>query len=305
MTAIVISTGHKNWAIGHLAKLLNENLPHSFIVQFIQRRIHFLAFIKSFGHKNVENILFMHQELAVTNWNKSRLSSNGNTVIRFTHNSTDLSKYVRQLNMVKAITVENSNSKKFLINLGVSPKIIHIIPHPVDTKIFYSMPLLKKRDVIFISTLTERKNPQLILNTIKFNQDIKFTIFGKSWQKWAKFSDLIKLENLIYLEFDYDTYPKILNQHKVFCSLSSLEGGPVPLIEALACELNVVVTDTGHARDVIKYPKTYNIIPTNSDYLIVSNAIRMALSDKSLLSSDVSQYSYENYISRMKKLIYF
>lgn len=143
------------------------------------------------------------------------------------------------------------------------------------------------------------------MNTIKFNQDIKFTIFGKSWQKWAKFSDLIKLENLIYLEFDYDTYPKILNQHKVFCSLSSLEGGPVPLIEALACELNVVVTDTGHARDVIKYPKTYNIIPANSDYLIVSNAIRMALSDKSLLSSDVSQYSYENYISRMKKLIYF
>jgi glycosyltransferase involved in cell wall biosynthesis len=246
----------------------------------------------------------MHQALAVENWNKNLISNNGNTVIRFTHNSTDLSKYVKQLSTVKAITVENTISKNFLVNLGIIPEIIHFLPHPVDTKFFQHIPVTQQRDVIFISTLTERKNPQLILDTIRFNQDVKFTIFGKGWQKWTGFNDLIKLKNLIYLEFDYRTYPRILNQHKIFCSLSTLEGGPVPLIEALSCKLNVVVTDTGHARDVIRHPKDYNIIPVHSDYLQVSNAIRMALSDELIISNDMGQYSYENYISRIKKLIY-
>jgi glycosyltransferase involved in cell wall biosynthesis len=246
----------------------------------------------------------MHHGLAVKNWDKKILNYSGNLIVRYTHDSVDLMNYVSQLNQVTAITVENSQSKIYLQNIGVNEELIHILPHPIDLKRFQNCSETKCRDVIFVSNFAERKNPQLIFDTIKFNPDLEFSILGKSWQNWPHFQKLLQLKNLKFLEFNYETYPKLLGQHKVFCSLSSLEGGPVPLIEALACNLNVVVTDTGHARDLIKYPRSYNIISLNSDFSVVGNSLRMALKEKRKLTDDLGQYSYEEYILKIQNLLF-
>ncbi len=42
-----------------------------------------------------------------------------------------------------------------------------------------------------------------------------------------------------------------MSENQVFLSLSSLEGGPIPLIDAMAFGMYPVATDTGFARDVI------------------------------------------------------
>ncbi len=113
----------------------------------------------------------------------------------------------------------------------------------------------------------------------------------------------MKLKNFIYLPFDYESYPETLRKHKVFCSFSLLEGGPVPLLEALACNLKVVGTDTGHIRDVLTSPRSYNIIPIDSNSTQASAAIKAALDDETNLNFDAGLYSYSSFSLHFKEIL--
>ncbi len=303
-TYIVISSGHKNWVIGFLAEFIVKNLLNSRIVYFLQSKRHFKSYYRSIYFPRFNNVIFMHQSLAVEAFKKNKLCKpNLNIIVRYTHESVDLTPYIDRLNTVKAITTENSASKLFLTRLGIDANIIKILPNPVDTKLFYPDETNKLRDIIFVSNFYPRKNPNLIFEVIQMNPTYSFTILGKNWETWAQFHKLIKLKNLDYSSFQYSFYPKILRQHRVFCSLSFIEGGPVPLLEALSCGLKVVTTDTGHARDIIQSPLPYNIIPVDSDAKKASSFLEMALNDNSKSYFDLNAFSYETFIIKLKDLL--
>jgi glycosyltransferase involved in cell wall biosynthesis len=303
-TFVVIYSGHKNWVIGFLAQFIVKNLSNSRIVSFLQSKRHFKSYFRSIYFPRFRNVIFMHQSLAIEAFNKNKLcNSNINIIVRYTHESVDLTPYIDRLNTVKAITTENSASKFYLTRLGINANIISILPNPVDTKLFYPDDTNKLRDIIFVSNFYPRKNPNLIFDVIQMNPTYSFTILGKNWETWTQFQKLIQLENLIYSPFKYNSYPEILRQHRVFCSFSFIEGGPVPLLEALSCGLKVVTTDTGHARDIIKSPLPYNIIPVDSDAKKASSFLEMALNDNSKSCFDLSALSYENFIIKLKDLL--
>lgn len=303
-TYIVISSGHKNWVIGFLAEFIVKNLSNSRIIYFLQSKRHLKSYFRSIYFPRFKNIIFMHQSLAIEAFKKNKLcNSNVNIIVRYTHESVDLKPYINRLNTVRAITTENSTSKLYLESLGINSNIIKILPNPVDTKLFYPDKTNKLRDIIFVSNFYPRKNPNLIFDVIQMNPLYSFTILGKNWEMWTQFQNLIKLKNLDYLPFQYKSYPKILRLHKVFCSLSFIEGGPVPLLEALSCGLKVVTTDTGHARDVIQSPLPYNIIPVDSDAKKASFFLEMALNDNSKSYFDLNAFSYETFIIKLKDLL--
>ena len=75
-----------------------------------------------------------------------------------------------------------------------------------------------------------------------------------------------------------------MSRASVFLSLSNLEGGPVPLIEAMALGVAPVATNTGFARDVILKSDTGIIIPINETVVKIKEAINSA----ALLQGDIS-----------------
>ena len=75
-----------------------------------------------------------------------------------------------------------------------------------------------------------------------------------------------------------------MSRASVFLSLSNLEGGPVPLIEAMALGVAPVATNTGFARDVILRNDAGIIIPINESVLKIKEAITSA----ALLQGDIS-----------------
>jgi glycosyltransferase involved in cell wall biosynthesis len=79
--------------------------------------------------------------------------------------------------------------------------------------------------------------------------------------------------------------------------VSSLEGGPLPLLEAMACGLVPVVTDTGWASDLIVNHKNGIIIPVEANVEVVKNSIKKAYSiDSFLVRESVSKLTVESFV---------
>ncbi|MFZ4599534.1 MAG: glycosyltransferase, partial [Terrimicrobiaceae bacterium] len=129
--------------------------------------------------------------------------------------------------------------------------------------------------VLFSSDCKNRKNPEKILALIAFMPDIEFVIHGKSWklQYSKKMSDL---PNLKYFEFDFKIQPYLMRSASAFVSLSTLEGGPYPLLEALASGTPVVASRTGFSEDFVDASNGY-IVEHDDNLNKISLCIRGAL----------------------------
>ena len=105
----------------------------------------------------------------------------------------------------------------------------------------------------FCSAYYPRKNGSLILDIVKSMPDVQFLLCGRQWNEWRRFGELRELTNFEYLEIPYSQYPDFYADLDVFISTSELEGGPIPLIEAMMCNVVPVATRTGHATDIVKH----------------------------------------------------
>jgi glycosyltransferase involved in cell wall biosynthesis len=128
----------------------------------------------------------------------------------------------------------------------------------------------------FCSAYYERKNPEMILNIIKTMKDEEFILVGSRWEKWEKWDELISRSNLNYVDLPYEMYPSVFEEIDIFVSTSKLEGGPIPLLEALASNSYPVVTDTGFARDIITDKSKGIVLSVDAPVEDYCEAIRLA-----------------------------
>lgn len=302
---IVTSTGHRKWAIGELARnlstLLSEFNPR--IVEIPQSRRQSKSLAGWAYFPRAMTSIFMQQDLLLYAIQRKWIAKTNFVILRYTHNNQSLSNYREALTLSKTILVENSQTKLEMMEMGIEESRIKFLPHPIEWHKFKSTKSVsKKRDVIFVSNYYIRKRPDLILETIKALPELTFTVYGKNWEKWTKFHELIKLRNINYLEFDYSDYPSVLAQHKVFCSLSDMEGGPVPLLESLTAGLVPVVTDTGYARDLMSLTQNIYIIPVAPEIDLVKKSLKLALLAPSVCVN-TSQFDLNSYASFIRQII--
>lgn len=192
----------------------------------------------------------------------------------FTHNSTPserISELSQGLSKAQRIFTYNSNDKKFLEELGIEPEKIKVLFGGVDRKIFY--PKSKKEGdefVLIVGDCKERKRPYLVLDVISKTPNLNFVIHGRGWE--SLISNASKLQNLKYVSFNFQKHPEIMRSASAYLSLSSLEGGPFPTLEALASGTPVVATDTGWNREVV--PEDGGVVlPNNPTLAEVQEAI--------------------------------
>jgi glycosyltransferase involved in cell wall biosynthesis len=301
-----MSSSHKNWVLGFLAKELSKNLEHfrTRIIPFPQSRRNarslrgFLVFPKS------EVNIFLHHELALTAISKGWLDSRSFNLIIMTHLTTEDARLSELKSYFRLIIVNNSQTKKYLCGIGFDEDLIHVFQNPIDEKFRVVQTREgRKRDVIFVSNYTPRKRPDLIAKVVQESPEINFTLFGRGWAGQTELTQIIDLPNFIFSEFNFESYPQTLGKHKVFCSLSDIEGGPVPLLEALVMGLNVVATDTGSARDLIIGTDYSRIIPINPDIDVIKESLNQSLEGfpNSFIVRD--SYFYAGFTQQIQELI--
>lgn len=305
---IIIRPSYKSWVLGQLAQELQKRFKNLCckIVNIPLNRREIRSWNGLIKLPKSDINLFLHHDLALIAIKKLWLSANNsNNIIYFTHlNSTEQELTYFQ-DYFKLLLVNNSKTRTTLELLGIiRPKIL-VHPNPTDDNLFFPYPNNPKKDVIFVGNYVPRKRPDLILKTIKANPELTFTLLGKNWRSSLELKELTGCRNFNFQDFQFSKYPANLRQHKVFCTLSDIEGGPVPLLESLISGLAVVATDTGTASDLIPIADASNILPINPDTTQITQAIHGALSRTPAPFLIKEEYFYEGFAKMVEQEISF
>ncbi|MFS4483255.1 glycosyltransferase family 4 protein [Hyunsoonleella sp. 2307UL5-6] len=219
-------------------------------------------------------------------------------VVMFTHPNWS-KKYSKThvvwcLNKADTIICLNSDVKKYLIECGVRRDILEVLHIGTSSQTFYS----HKRgngDVGFCSNFGIRKNPDLVLDIIKNMPNIDFHLIGRNWENYDRYNELKVLPNFIYHnDVPYESYPDLYNKLDVFISPSLLEGGPVPILEAMMSNCVPVASKTGFAPDLIQHEKNGYLFDLDATYKDVMPLIEKAFKNTIDTRQYVMPYTWEN-----------
>jgi glycosyltransferase involved in cell wall biosynthesis len=152
------------------------------------------------------------------------------------------------------------------------------------------------------SSFYERKNPDLMLEVVKALPHRQFTLLGRNWNRYARFEELRALPNFTYLSAAYCDYPRIYATFDVFLSISRLEGGPIPLIEAMMCNAVPVASNTGFAPDLIQPGRNGFIFKNDATPQQVADLIELAFALPADVRSTVEQYDWDRFSADIVRL---
>ena len=179
----------------------------------------------------------------------------GQSLVLFTHPSyrpEHARRVVRQLRSATCIVSLSTIMGDELVRAGLPPKQLAIIVPGADPTRFRSH--RRGRGVIgFCSAYYERKRPELIVDLVRLLPERRFRLLGRGWEGTIAHKHLEALPNFEYLESDYDAYPDFYDSLDVLVSPSRLEGGPIPLLEAMMSNVVPVASRTGFGPDLIEH----------------------------------------------------
>lgn len=200
-------------------------------------------------------------------------------------------------NSVKTIT-NSSATLDSCLKAGLEKQKLNIIPFGADTDFFKPLKIPKDKTVFHILAvgyLIERKGFEYLIKAVKEvlkeHENVHLTIVG-SGPLEKRLKDIIKELNLetnaeiiknvsdnellhLYNSSDLFVLPSIVD------SQGNTEGLGVVLLEAMACRLPVIGSDTGGIPDIIQNGKN-GLLVAEKDVLGLSNAILNLIENEDL-----------------------
>lgn len=299
---IILPRGSENWIFGALSRDL-QKLHRGRVLYFPSRKKHLITRIKYRLYKLRGTLIILHQEIFIQIVESNKDILNCDIVVFYTHQNSHEDHELQRLQHLKKATkiiVCSLEIKQFLIKIiGISfESHIKVVVGGADVSRFKSIGLNRETsNVLFVSRLTGRKRPDLILRTVKDNPEYFFFLHGKNWLGSTFLDELLMLPNFKYIEFNFRKANEIYNKCSVFISLSDIEGAPMPALEALSAGCKVILTNTGFAQELIEISKSVVIIPVNPSPEDIKFSLRTI---QKLPYPDVNiseNFSYTNFLS--------
>jgi len=152
------------------------------------------------------------------------------------------------------------------------------------------------------SAFYERKNPEVLLDVIRALPHRQFVLLGRNWNQFALFEEMRALPNFTYLTAPYRDYGKIYSTFDVFLSISRLEGGPIPLVEAMMSNAVPVASRTGFAPELIRHGENGFLFDTDASADEIAELIESAYDLTGNIRDSVEQLTWENFSARIVNL---
>ena len=152
------------------------------------------------------------------------------------------------------------------------------------------------------SSFYERKNPDCLLQVLKLLPHREFVLVGRNWNQYALFEEMKALPNFTYEMAAYRDYPAIYANFDVYLSISSLEGGPIPLVEAMMSNAVPVTSRTGFAPDLIDHGENGFTFDLDAPAEKIVELIEKAFELPGNVRETVEQYSWDAFSSDVVKL---
>ena len=81
------------------------------------------------------------------------------------------------------------------------------------------------------------------LINLLYKNNINVKVVGRDWE------DSLIPKEIILKNISYERFPEIYNKTKIYINLSLIEGGPISLLEAMACGCFILSTPSGFILD--------------------------------------------------------
>ena len=190
--------------------------------------------------------------------------------------------------------------------LKVNLKIYSIIPNYVDIDLFKKIQVKKiDNSVVFVGRLSREKN---LFNLIKAFKGTNYKLYligeGELKEQLKEYA----IKNNCDIKFmgmiPNSKLPYLLNQFEIFILPSYFEGMPKALIEAMACGLPVIGTNTRGIREIINDGK--NGILSNFNYKSIKDKIDLIMNSPELknklsinaIKTILKKYSLETLLNK-------
>jgi glycosyltransferase involved in cell wall biosynthesis len=156
----------------------------------------------------------------------------------------------------------------------------------------------------FCSAYYPRKNGDTLLQIIQLMPEIKFKLCGRNWKNWENWNELRNLPNFEYLEIDYSGYAEFYSSLDVLVSVSTLEGGPIPLIEAMMSNVVPVASNMGHAPDIIEHGENGFLFDVDSPVTEICDLITQAMEHKGNIRTTVKHLTWERFSRQVQQIAF-
>jgi glycosyltransferase involved in cell wall biosynthesis len=211
--------------------------------------------------------------------------------------------FVFALNQATKVISACSLFVELLGRAGVKPEKLTCVLGAADPDVFRSHKRSSDGLIGFCTAFYSRKNPDLILEIVKILHHRKFVLLGRNWERYARFSELTGLANFSYVDVPYSEYPKYYERMTVFVSASALEGGPIPLIEAMMSNIVPVASRTGFAPDVIEHGQNGFLFGVESPAQLVCEYIEKSFLVETDVRATVEHLSWTNFALQMNAIL--
>lgn len=180
---------------------------------------------------------------------------NSRTVVWYTHPREipyTTAERIDGLNKCTQVIATCASIRDMLIDEGLAPDKVRVVLGGASPFLFRRHARTGDSVVGLASAFYERKNPDVVLDLVRAMPHRRFLLVGKGWEAWPKFAELTALPNFTYeTPASYAAYPALYARMDVFVSAAILEGGPIPLLEAMMSNVVPVASRTGFAPDLI------------------------------------------------------
>jgi glycosyltransferase involved in cell wall biosynthesis len=153
------------------------------------------------------------------------------------------------------------------------------------------------------SAFYPRKSPDLISEVVRALPHRSFLLLGRHWHQYSRMPELLALPNFRYVEAPYDDYPKYYGAMDVFLSAATVEGGPIPLLEAMMSNAVPVAAATGFAPDLIDDQKNGFLFPPGAPAATVAALVDSAYALRVHVRRSVEQFTWDRFASQARELL--
>jgi len=283
--------GTKGWILEAKAKRLSSNCP-------LESEVYYTN-----NYKNIpdaEGYFFLHQKIFARTLRYNPHIRYRKCIVMFTHPNWNKYYSARHiaytLRFAHKIICLNQAVANELISLGTDKEKIEIYHMASNPDMFQPRERTGDGSIGFCMGYYERKNPNLVIEIVKGMPDKKFILLGRDWNKYEHFNDLLAMKNFTYYEdLPYEQFAALYQQMDVFVSTSFLEGGPVPLLESMLCNVVPVCSRTGFCPDIIEDGINGYLFNAKDPASHVIDLIRKAFDIKINVRDKVEMHSWENY----------
>lgn len=149
-----------------------------------------------------------------------------------------------------------------------------------------------------------RKSPERLIDLVSLLAPRQVVLIGRNWNDYPDFNRLRSQPNFVYVEAPYDEYPAHYAKMDVFVSLAQLEGGPIPLIETMMCNVVPVASRTGFAPDLITHGDNGFLFDVDAPAAAIAGLVERAFTHDADVRSSVQHLTWDYFAKRVERWLH-